>query len=73
VRFVTERLLADGPDLMPGYTVSGQPIPEERQLRGLHGFPGGTARARNWVCGQFQLDALGESLSPDVQLGGGAV
>ncbi len=63
VRFVTERLLADGPDLMPGYTVSGQPIPEERQLRGLRGFPGGTARAGNWVCGQFQLDALGESLS----------
>ena len=63
VRFVTERLLADGPDLMPGYTVSGQPIPEERQLRGLRGFPGGTARAGNWVCGQFQLDALGESLA----------
>ena len=63
VRFVTERLLADGPDLMPGYTVSGQPIPEERQLRGLRGFPGGTARTGNWVCGQFQLDALGESLS----------
>jgi GH15 family glucan-1,4-alpha-glucosidase len=63
VRFVTERLLADGPDLMPGYTVSGQPIPDERQLRGLRGFPGGTARAGNWVCGQFQLDALGESLS----------
>jgi GH15 family glucan-1,4-alpha-glucosidase len=63
VRFVTERLLADGPGLMPGYTVSGQPIPEERQLRGLRGFPGGTARAGNWVCGQFQLDALGESLS----------
>jgi alpha,alpha-trehalase len=63
VRFATERLLADGPGLMPGYTVSGQPIPEERQLRGLRGFPGGTAWAGNWVCGQFQLDALGESLS----------
>jgi alpha,alpha-trehalase len=62
VRFVTERLLADGPDLMPGYTVSGQPIPDQRQLR-LRGFPGGSARAGNWVRGQFQLDALGESLS----------
>jgi len=62
VRFVTERLLADGPDLMPGYTVSGGPIPPERRLR-LRGFPGGSARAGNWVRGQFQLDALGESLS----------
>src|SRR6202012_641705 len=55
VRFGTERLLADGPDLMPGYTVSGQPIPRERRLR-LRGFPGGTALAGNWVRGQFQLD-----------------
>jgi len=62
VRFVTERLLADGPDLMPGYTVSGAAIPAERPLR-LRGFPGGTARSGNWVRGQFQLDAFGESLS----------
>jgi GH15 family glucan-1,4-alpha-glucosidase len=27
VRFLTERVLADGPDLMPAYTVSGEPIP----------------------------------------------
>jgi len=62
VRFVTERLLADGPDLMPAYTVSGGAIPGERRLR-LRGFPGGSARAGNWVRGQFQLDALGEALS----------
>ncbi len=62
VRFVTERVLADGPDLMPGYTVSGGVIPPERRLR-LRGFPGGSARAGNWVRGQFQLDALGEALS----------
>jgi hypothetical protein len=62
VRFVTERLLADGPDLMPGYTVSGSAIPGERPLR-LRGFPGGEARSGNWVRGQFQLDAFGESLS----------
>jgi alpha,alpha-trehalase len=62
VRFVTERLLADGPDLMPGYTVSGSAIPGERPLR-LRGFPGGEARSGNWVRGQFQLDALGEALS----------
>lgn len=62
VRFVTERLLDDGPDLRPAYTVSGGAIPGERQLR-MRGFPGGSARAGNWVRDQFQLDALGESLS----------
>ncbi len=62
VRFVTERLLADGPGLMPAYTVTGKAIPGERALR-LRGFPGGSARAGNWVRGQFQLDALGETLS----------
>lgn len=62
VRFVTERLLADGPDLMPAYTVAGEAVPDERTLR-LRGFPGGEARAGNWVRGQFQLDALGETLS----------
>jgi len=62
VRFVSERLLDDGPDLLPAYTVSGRPIPPERRLR-LRGFPAGSARAGNWVRGQFQLDALGETLS----------
>ena len=62
VRFVTERLQADGPDLMPAYTASGSVIPGERPLR-LRGFPGGEARSGNWVRGQFQLDALGEALS----------
>ena len=62
VQFVTERLLSDGPDLMPAYTVTGAAIPDERQLR-LRGFPGGSARAGNTVRGQFQLDGLGEVLS----------
>jgi GH15 family glucan-1,4-alpha-glucosidase len=62
VRFVGERLRADGPSLMPAYTVTGEPIAGERALR-LRGFPGGTARAGNWVRGQFQLDAVGEALS----------
>ena len=62
VRFVGARLMADGPEMMPGYTVSGQPIGDERPLR-LRGFPGGTARAGNWVRGQLQLDAFGEALS----------
>ena len=61
VRFLTERILADGPGLMPAYTVGGQPIADERGLR-LRGYPGGTARAGNQVIGQFQLDGLGESL-----------
>jgi alpha,alpha-trehalase len=62
VRFVTERLLDDGPELMPAYTVAGEPIGDEVPLK-LRGFPGGTARAGNWVREQFQLDALGETLS----------
>jgi hypothetical protein len=61
LRFLTERLLADGPDLMPAYTVTGQRIPGERALR-LPGYPGGTARTGNRVTSQFQLDGLGESL-----------
>jgi hypothetical protein len=62
VRFITERLLADGPGLMPGYTVAGKPIGGERTLR-LPGFPGGGAKTGNWVRQQFQLDAFGETLS----------
>jgi hypothetical protein len=61
VRFLTERILADGPDLMPAYTVTGQPIPRERGVR-LRGYPGGTTLAGNRVAGQFQLDGLGECL-----------
>jgi uncharacterized protein (DUF2236 family) len=62
VSFVTERLLEDGPRLAPAYTTAGAPVPDERRLRGLRGYPGGSVKAGNWVNGQFQLDALGESL-----------
>src|SRR5580692_5612811 len=62
VRFVAERLLDDGPELVPAYTVAGEPVGDEVALR-LRGFPGGSARAGNRVRGQFQLDAVGESLS----------
>jgi alpha,alpha-trehalase len=62
LRFVTERLLDDGPELMPAYTVAGEPIGDEVSLK-LRGFPGGAAKSGNWVRGQFQLDALGETLS----------
>lgn len=61
IRFLTERILADGPGLMPAYTVAGQPIPRERRVR-LRGYPGGTTRVGNRVTGQFQLDGLGEAL-----------
>jgi hypothetical protein len=47
---------------MPAYTAAGEPIGDEVALR-LRGFPGGSARAGNWVRGQFQRDAVGESLS----------
>lgn len=61
VGFVTGRILADGPDLMPAYTVGGDAVPAERKLE-LPGYPGGTDIAGNWVRDQFQLDAFGEAL-----------
>ena len=61
VRFLTERILADGPDLMPAYTVDGQPLPDERAPR-LRGYPGGTVKVGNRVTDQFQLDGLGEAV-----------
>jgi alpha,alpha-trehalase len=61
IRFLTERVLADGPALEPAYTVTGRRIPAERKLR-LRGYPGGTAVAGNRVRSQFQLDSLGEIL-----------
>ena len=61
VSFVTERLLADGPQLKPAYTVDGGPVPDERRLH-LPGYPGGYDKIGNWVNRQFQLDAFGEAL-----------
>lgn len=61
VRFVTERLLADGPDLKPAYTADGGPVPDQRRLS-LPGYPGGYDLVGNWVNKQFQLDAFGEAL-----------
>jgi GH15 family glucan-1,4-alpha-glucosidase len=61
VRFITERVLADGPDLKPAYTVRGDSIPDERNLW-LRGYPGGSVRIGNRVNHQFQLDSLGEVL-----------
>ncbi|HKU30611.1 MAG TPA: glycoside hydrolase family 15 protein [Arthrobacter sp.] len=61
VRFVGGRLLADGPELKPAYTVTGGPVPDEERLD-FAGYPGGTDTVGNWVNGQFQLDIFGEAL-----------
>ena len=61
VRFITDRVLAEGPDLKPAYTVGGEQIPDERALR-LPGYPGSSVRVGNRVRRQFQLDSLGEVL-----------
>jgi GH15 family glucan-1,4-alpha-glucosidase len=62
VSFVAERILADGPDLRPAYTVACGPVPGEESLTHLSGYPGGADKLGNWVNRQFQLDALGEAL-----------
>lgn len=62
VRFVAERVIADGSALKPAYRVDGLDVPNERQLKHLAGYPGGFDKVGNWVNGQFQLDAFGESL-----------
>ena len=61
VRFVTSRLLEDGPNLKPAYTIAGGPVPDQRHL-GLPGYPGASDIIGNWVNQQFQLDAFGEAL-----------
>jgi alpha,alpha-trehalase len=62
VRFVTERILADGPGLKPAYCVDGEPVPSERSLPRLAGYPGGFDKVGNHVNRQFQLDIFGEAL-----------
>ena len=61
VRFVADRVLADGDQLAPAYTSTGDPVPDQHTLD-LPGYPGGHNIVGNWVNKQFQLDALGESL-----------
>jgi hypothetical protein len=62
VGFISGRILADGHQLKPAYRVDGGPVPDERSLAHLSGYPGGADKVGNWVNGQFQLDALGEAL-----------
>ncbi|MBV9923145.1 MAG: glycoside hydrolase family 15 protein [Pseudonocardia sp.] len=61
VRFVSARVLEDGPELSPAYTVTGGRVPDQRTLA-LPGYPGADVRIGNHVNEQFQLDALGEVL-----------
>ena len=61
VRFVSGRLLEDGASLRPVYTVSGDPVPDERELD-LPGYPGGDLVVGNHAHRQFQLDSFGEAL-----------
>ncbi|WP_433726795.1 glycoside hydrolase family 15 protein [Nocardia sp. CA-129566] len=61
IRFVAERLLADGPELRPSYTVTGHAIPEPSELD-LPGYPGARTLVGNRVSHQFQLDTFGEAL-----------
>ena len=62
VGFVAARLIDDGPELKPAYTVTGGAVPDERGIAGLPGYPGASVKVGNWVNRQFQLDAFGESL-----------
>ncbi|MBO0846934.1 MAG: hypothetical protein J2P22_16130, partial [Nocardioides sp.] len=62
VAFVGDRLLDDGPHVVPAYTVDGDPVPDLRTLD-LPGYPGAPrVYAGNRVRRQFQLDAFGEAL-----------
>lgn len=61
VRFTAARLLQDGPDTSPAYTVDGGPIPDQGRLS-LPGYPGGYDLIGNQVRHQFQLDVFGEAL-----------
>ncbi len=62
VRFVSARLLADGPGLSPAYTTRGGPIPRLGPI-GLPGYPGGSGVRGNPVRDQHQLDVFGEALA----------
>ncbi len=62
IRFVSERLHDDGPDLRPAYTVQGGRVPSIRTVDRLVGYPGGGRVVGNRIDSQFQLDAFGEAL-----------
>lgn len=61
LHFISDRILADGEDLRPAYTVDGGDVPDEQDLD-LPGYPGAPARTGNHANRQHQLDAFGEAL-----------
>ncbi|MDO5710780.1 MAG: glycoside hydrolase family 15 protein, partial [Micrococcales bacterium] len=61
VAFTSARVLENGDQLAPAYTLDGGLPPAENHLD-LPGYPGGAVVTGNWVRGQFQLDAMGELL-----------
>lgn len=61
VRFISARLLEDGPQMKPAYTITGARVPDQYHLN-LPGYPGAQALVGNHVNEQFQLDVFGESL-----------
>jgi GH15 family glucan-1,4-alpha-glucosidase len=61
VRFVAGRLLEDGAEMKPAYTITGDSVPDPYRLE-LPGYPGGTDVVGNHANTQFQLDAFGEAL-----------
>ena len=60
-RFITARLLDDGPMMAPAYRTDGTAVPDQRRID-LAGYPGGFDLVGNHVNRQFQLDAFGEAL-----------
>jgi hypothetical protein len=61
VRWVSARLLEDGPETRPAYRCDGKPVPDPEHL-GLPGYPGGSDVVGNRASKQFQLDLFGEAL-----------
>lgn len=61
VRFISARLLEDGPKLQPAYTTGGGRVPDQEE-KDVPGYPGGTCVVGNHVNSQYQLDAHGEAL-----------
>jgi GH15 family glucan-1,4-alpha-glucosidase len=62
LRFVGDRVLADGPKLRPAYQVDAAPVPPQQEVS-LPGYPGSPAVVvGNRAGSQFQLDVFGEVL-----------
>lgn len=62
VRFISERLFEDGPELAPAYTADGGRVPDQEQID-IPGYPSAPmVMAGNRAGKQFQLDAFGEAL-----------